>query len=220
MDHTNAVWKDRLHRSGVVAVVTLDDVDAAEPLAEGLLSGGVDVVELTLRTGSAMAALGRMCRAFPSMAIGAGTVLSPEQIRQVQDAGAAFAVAPGLNPRVVRAALDAGMPFAPGVFTPSEIEQAVDCGCRILKFFPAAANGDIRHFQSVITPYAHLGLDYIPLGGISSELVPMILRERAVVAVGGSWLAPRAVVAARDWKTVTTNARQVVEQVRGIRKAT
>jgi len=219
MDDPNAVWKERLHRSGVVAVVTLDDADAAEGLAEALWSGGVGMVELTLRTEAAMEALRRMCRAFPQMAIGAGTVIDPEQVRRVQDAGAVFAVAPGLNPRVVRAAADAGMPFAPGVFTPSEIELAVECGCRVLKFFPAAASGDVRHFQSVIAPYAHLGLRYIPLGGITAELVPVFLREPAVAAVGGSWLAPRPALAARDWKTVTANARQVVEQVRTSRKA-
>ena len=126
----------QLADGGVVAVVTLDDAQHAERTAEALMAGGICVIELTLRTEAAMEALRRMCRAFPAMVIGAGTVLRTAQVIEARDAGARFGVAPGFNPRVVAAAAEAGLPFAPGVFSPSEIEGAAEMGCRVLKYFP------------------------------------------------------------------------------------
>lgn len=195
-----------LAASGVVAVVTLDDAIHAERTAEALLAGGVSVVELTLRTAAGMEALRRMARSFPGLVVGAGTVLRPDQAVEARDAGARFGVAPGFNPRVVAAARDAGLPFAPGVFSPSEIEAAVEMGCRVLKYFPASAGGDAVHFQTVTAPYLHLGLRYIPLGGIGLATAGTFLAQPGVVAVGGSWLAPRGLIASGDWAAITANA--------------
>lgn len=200
---------------GVVAVVTLDDAGRAERTAEALMAGGIHAVELTLRTPAGMEALRRMCRAFPGMCVGAGTVLRPEQAAEARDAGARFGVAPGLNPRVVTASRELGLPFAPGVFSPSEIEAACELGCRVLKYFPASFGGETTHFQTVTAPYAHLGLRYIPLGGVSQATVGAFLSLPGVVAVGGSWLAPRAAIAAGDWDAITANAR-AAQQVAGL----
>ncbi len=205
--------------SGVVAVITLDDAGHAERTAEALLAGGIGVVELTLRTPAGMEALRRMSRAFPGMVVGAGTVLRPEQVVEARDAGARFGVAPGFNPRVVKAAREEGLPFAPGVFSPSEIEAAVEAGCRVLKYFPASTGGDAAHFQTVTVPYAHLGLRYIPLGGISMATAGGFLAQPGVVAVGGSWIAPRAVLASGDWVRVEANARAAHEMSLATRKA-
>lgn len=206
--------------SGVVAVITLDDAGQAERTAEALLAGGIGVVELTLRTPAGIEALRRMSRAFPGLVVGAGTVLRPEQAVQARDAGARFGVAPGFNPRVVSAAREAGLPFAPGVFTPSEIEAAVEMGCGVLKYFPASMGGDATHFQTVTAPYAHLGLRYIPLGGISLATAGAFLAQAGVVAVGGSWIAPRPLLAAGDWAAITANARAahaLARETRGVR---
>lgn len=210
-------WLDRLRRTGVVAVVMIDDPADAEPLVQTLLEGGLDLLELTLRTPAAVESMRRIRRAFPTLGLGAGTLLRPDQVTAVKDVGADFGVAPGLNPRVVAAAQEAGLPFAPGVFSPSEIEQAVELGCRLLKFFPATSDGQARAFQTIIAPYAHLGLQYIPLGGITLPLAQAFLALPPVIALGGSWIAPRELIRNRDWKTIRENAHAISTRVRELR---
>lgn len=208
---------DRLRRTGVVAVVVIDDPADAEPLVAALMDGGIDLLELTLRTPTAVESMHRIRRAFPTLGLGAGTILRPEQVSEVRDAGADFGVAPGLNPRVVAAAQSAGLPFAPGVFSPSEIERAVELGCRLLKFFPATSDGQARTFQTIIAPYAHLGLQYIPLGGIRLSLAGSFLALPAVAALGGSWIAPRELIRNRDWKGIRENAVAISGLVKTLR---
>ena len=210
-------WLDRLRRTGVVAVVVIDDPSDAEPLVQTLMDGGIDLLELTLRTATAVESLRRIRRAFPSLGLGAGTILHPDQVMEVKEAGADFGVAPGLNPRVVAAAQAAGLPFAPGVFAPSEIEQAVELGCRLLKYFPATSDGGARTFKTIIAPYAHLGLQYIPLGGLSLPLAEAFLSLPAVAALGGSWIAPRELIRNRDWKTIRDNATAITRCVQMLR---
>jgi 2-dehydro-3-deoxyphosphogluconate aldolase/(4S)-4-hydroxy-2-oxoglutarate aldolase len=211
-------WRDRCRRTGVVAVVTLDDPERAEPLAEALLEEGIDLLELTLRTPAALQAMLRIAQAFPEMGLGAGTVLNPAQIPQVMEAGAEFGVAPGLNPAVVIAAQRAGLPFAPGVCTPSEVEQALELGCHVLKFFPAEPLGGARLLRMVATPYAHLGVEFLPLGGLTQTTAESYLREPHVLALGGSWIAPRELIAAANWPQIRLHARAIralVQSVRG-----
>lgn len=210
-------WLERLRRTGVVAVVIIDDPADAEPLVQTLLEGGIDLLELTLRTPTAGESMRRIRRAFPTLGLGAGTILRPDQVSEVKDAGADFGVAPGLNPRVVAAAQAAGLPFAPGVFSPSEIEQAVELGCRLLKFFPATSDGQARTFKTIIAPYAHLGLQFIPLGGISLPLAESFLTLPAVAALGGSWIAPRELIRGRDWGAIRDNATAISTLVRTLR---
>ena len=128
---------DKMQLSGVIAVLVVDDVNDAVPLAHALLDGGVDMVELTLRTPATIGALAAIKENVPDMTVGIGTVLTPDQVKQIKDLGAAFGVAPGLNPNVVKAAQAVGLPFSPGIVTPSDIECAVELGCDVLKFFPA-----------------------------------------------------------------------------------
>ena len=207
----------RLHRTGVIAVLVLDDAESAVPLARALLAGGVDCMELTLRTPAALEALGRILRDVPEMLAGVGTVLTPQQARDVKSAGAAFGVAPGMNPTVVREAERVGLPFAPGVCTPSEIELALELGCPVLKLFPAEPSGGLAYLRSIAAPYAHLGVQYIPLGGVSAANAEHYLREADVLALGGSWLAPRDLIRRRDWQTVTANAAEAMKIVRCVR---
>lgn len=208
----------RMAGSGVVAVLVLDRVEHAVPVARALVDGGVDVMELTLRTPVAMDALRAIRVEVPEMVAGVGTVLATDQVTQVAEAGAAFGVAPGLNGRVVREAQRVGLPFFPGVATPSEVEEALEVGCRLLKFFPAEPSGGLAYLRSMAAPYEHLNLRFIPLGGLEVGHVRSYLREPTVLAVGGSWVAPRHLVTQRDWAAIAANAREasaIVREVRG-----
>jgi len=207
----------RIQQAGVVAVLTVDDPQDAAPLSRALLAGGVDCIELTLRTPAAIDALKRIKAETPQVLIGIGTILTPAQVADVVAAGAAFGVAPGMNPRVVRAAQEAGLPFAPGVATPSDIEQALELGCRVLKFFPAEPSGGLKYLKSMAAPYAHLGLRFIPLGGLEARDLETYLADSIIPAVGGSWLAPRDLIQQGNWQQITENARQAVEIIHRIR---
>jgi 2-dehydro-3-deoxyphosphogluconate aldolase/(4S)-4-hydroxy-2-oxoglutarate aldolase len=207
----------RMQRTGVLAVLVVDRVEDAVPLARALLAGGVDIMELTLRTPVAVEALRRIVGEVPEMLAGMGTILTPEQVQEVKAAGAAFGVAPGMNPRVVRAAAEAGLPFAPGVVTPTDIEQAVECGCRLLKFFPAETSGGLKHLKYMAAPFAHLDVRFIPLGGLDLTNLEKYLREPLIQAVGGSWLAPRELIKQQAWQRITDNARQATQLVQRIR---
>ncbi len=207
----------RIQQCGVIAVLVIDDADHAAPLAKALLDGGIDCMELTLRTSAAIEGLCQVTRQVPNMLAGIGTILSTQQIDAVSEAGASFGVAPGLNPRVVRHAQQKQLPFAPGIATPSDIEAAIELGCRQLKFFPAQPIGGLTYLRSISAPYAHLGLQYIPLGGIDAQNLGEYLSEAAVPAVGGSWIAPRQLIQANDWGTITSRAaaaRELITQTR------
>lgn len=203
----------RLHRTGVVAVLVVDDAADAVPLANALLAGGVDCMELTLRTPAAMDALRRIRENAPDMMAGVGTVLSPAQVQEAVAAGAVFGVAPGMNPRVVAAAQAAGLPFAPGVCTPSDVELAVEAGCRLLKFFPAEPCGGLAYLLSIAAPFAHLGVRFIPLGGIGADNAEHYLAKPCIHALGGSWIAPREAIQRKDWAAITRNAREAADFV-------
>lgn len=209
--------RERIESSGVVAVLVLDDAESAVPVGRALLAGGVDCVELTLRTACAMEAARRIREECPEMLLGVGTVLSPGQVLEVAALGADFAVAPGMNPRVVAAARDAGLSFAPGVCTPTDIELAVEAGCRLLKFFPAEPCGGLAYLRAVWGPFAHLGVRFVPLGGVDARNAFSYLREPCVAALGGSWLAPRDAIVRRDWQSITDAANAIREVVRSIR---
>jgi 2-dehydro-3-deoxyphosphogluconate aldolase/(4S)-4-hydroxy-2-oxoglutarate aldolase len=197
-----------IESSGVIAVLVIDDADHAVPVAKALLAGGVTAMELTLRTPAAIDALRAVRRAVPEMLAGIGTILTIDQVDEVVGAGAAFGVSPGLNPRVVEHAKAKGLPFAPGVVTPSDIEGAVELGCRELKFFPAEASGGLPYLKNIAAPFTHLGVRFIPLGGINADNMLTYLNEEAVPAIGGSWLAPRDLIQARDWPTITARAAE------------
>ncbi len=203
---------ERLCRKGVAAVLVIETAEDAEPVAHALLEGGVDVMELTLRTPAAMDALRNVIEKTPEMLAGMGTILTKHQVREVHDAGAAFGVAPGMNPKVVQMALDVGLPFGPGIMTPTDIEHAIDFKCQILKYFPASTAGGLKHLRNIAAPYAHLGLKYIPLGGINASNMGEYLAEPMIAAVGGSWIASKALIAEKNWTQITANAREAIER--------
>ena len=197
-----ATVRSRLRSAGLVAVLVVDDVEKAVPLARTLVGAGVDIMELAMRTPVSMEALGRIVREVPEMLAGVGTALRPDQVVEAKERGAAFIVTPGTNRAVIEAALAMGVPIAPGVAIPSDIETALEYGCRLVKFFPAEHQGGLPYLRAINAPYAHLGVEYIPLGGVSEANCRTYLSERAVIAVGGSWIAPRERIAAGDWKAI------------------
>ena len=208
----------RVSKMGVVAVIIIDDPLDAVPLAQALKAGGITAIELTLRTPRALEAIKRIRAEMPDVLIGAGTVLNPGQLKEVKDAGAFFAVSPGCNPSTLRAAQDLGLPFAPGIANPSDIEIAIEHGCRLLKFFPAGTSGGLPHLAAMGAAFAHLGVKYIPLGGITIDTLGDYLKSPLVAAVGGSWLAKPEVIKAKDWAAITAAAAaatKVVQTVRG-----
>ncbi len=206
----NANPLERIAARKIVPVVVLDDVDHAEPLAEALLAGGLDVMEVTFRTRAAPEAIRRIARRFPEILLGAGTLLEPGQVGQARDAGAVFGLAPGLNEPVVAAAARLGMVFTPGVMTPSEIDRALGLGCKLLKFFPAENAGGARMLAAQAAPFAHTGVRFVPTGGITAGNLADYLHLPVVAAVGGSWMVDRKLVAAGDFAEVTRRTKEAL----------
>lgn len=196
----------RVAEQGIAAVITIERSDEAVPLARALVEGGVRMIELAWRTGETLNALRAIKREVPEILLGVGTILSPEQVRSAQGEGANFGVSPGLSAAVLKEAGRRGLPFAPGVQTASEIQVALEQGCRWLKFFPAESAGGLVHLRSVHAPFAPLGLRYIALGGITEDSAENYLKEPMVAAVGGSWIAPAELVRQRAWDTIRQRA--------------
>jgi len=207
-----------LRAKGIIAVMVIDDANDAVPIARALVNEGITAMELTLRTPAAMNALKRIVAEVPQMQAGVGTILTPAQVLEVKATKADFGVSPGFNRRVVEKAIEAGLPFAPGISTASEIEAAIELGCRVLKFFPAEPMGGLKYLESVNNPYNFLGLGYIPLGGLNAQNLVSWLEKDYILAVGGSWIAPKNLIAKKDWDTIKANAAQAMKifhEVRG-----
>lgn len=201
----------KIATSKIIAVLVIDEVADAVPTAQALLRGGVDMMELTLRTPAALDGLRAVCAEVPEMTAGIGTILTTKQVDEVMGAGATFGVAPGVNAEVIRYAQDKGLPFGPGIMTPTDIDQSVALGCEVLKFFPAGSSGGLPHLKNIVAPYQHLGVQFIPLGGIKASNMMDYLDSPLVTAIGGSWIAPRELIAAKDWDQIEANARAARE---------
>lgn len=202
---------ERMKKTGVVAGFSVENVKHAVPLANALLAGGIEVIELTFRTPAALDALRAISAGVPEMLVGVGTILTPEQVVQVKAAGADFGVSPGMNPRVIKAAQEAGLPFAPGIATPSDLEAAIELGCRFVKFFPAESLGGLPYLRSMGTPYKHLGIQYFPLGGLNAQNMGDYLKESNVPTIGGSWIVKNELVDNEDWAGLTARAADVIK---------
>ena len=181
----------------VVPVLTIERTADAVPLARALVKGGLPVLEITLRTATALEALKAIAAEVPDAVVGAGTVLKPGQFDQIRQAGARFAVSPGCTPALVSAARAAGLPFLPGIQTVSEAMVLAEQGFGLLKFFPADAAGGLAWLKAVAAPLA--GLRFCPTGGIGADTAQAYLSLANVACVGGSWVAPREAVADGDW---------------------
>ena len=208
---------NRIGAKRIVPVVVIDDQAQAVPLAQALQAGGLDVIEITLRTPAAEPAIAAIAQKFPNMLVGAGTILEEAQIPRVVAAGAKFGVAPGLNETVVRKEQACGLPFVPGVMTPSEVERALALGCKILKFFPADAAGGVKMLKSIAAPYAHTGVKFIPLGGLNATNATEYLTLPSVLALGGSWIVERKLIAEKNWPAITRLTREALSLVSAVK---
>jgi 2-dehydro-3-deoxyphosphogluconate aldolase / (4S)-4-hydroxy-2-oxoglutarate aldolase len=189
----------QLARLRIVPVIVIDDVASARPLADALAGGGLGCVEITLRTPAAVAAITRFA-GDASLLVGAGTILDPDQARAAVDAGARFVVSPGFDGEVVHCCQQLGVPVVPGTATPTEIQQAQRAGLTAVKFFPAETLGGVTALDAISGPFP--GMRFVPTGGITAAKTPAYLQHRAVLAAGGSWMAPRKLIAAGDWPRI------------------
>ncbi len=195
----------------LVCVAVIDHADDAVPLAEALLAGGLNCMEVTFRTAGAAEAIRRIRKNVPCIAIGAGTLLSEDQVKQAVDAGAQFGVSPGLSDEVSRTAQANSWPLFPGVVTPTEIMRALDLGWRHLKFFPAETFGGVNALKALAGPFGHTGVKFIPTGGITAATLPNYLALPQVAAIGGSWMAERKLIAEKAWGKITTLTAEAIK---------
>jgi 2-dehydro-3-deoxyphosphogluconate aldolase/(4S)-4-hydroxy-2-oxoglutarate aldolase len=206
----------RLRQLRVTPVIAIESEDAALPLADALIEGGLPIAEITFRTAAAADVLRRLSSERPELTLGAGTVLTEQAAEAAKECGAQFAVAPGLNAAVVKRAQAVGLPFAPGVCTPSDVEAGLALGLEVLKFFPAGAMGGAAMLKALSGPYAHRGVQFIPTGGVNAGNLRDYLDLPVVAAVGGTWLAKRADIAAGRWSDIRERCREVVDIVGGM----
>ena len=199
-----------LHQFPVIPVIVLEDANDAVPLAEALLAGGLNIIEVTFRTEAAAESIERITKAFPEMQIGAGTVVTPEQAKRAIDAGSKFGLAPGTDPETIAYFKAQGVPFIPGIMTPSDIQAAIKAGCTSLKFFPAGAAGGPKLLKAMAAPYANLGVQFCPTGGVSLDNMNDYLSMPEVFAIGGSWLATKRQIQAKDWATITQQVKEAL----------
>lgn len=193
---------------GVVPVVKLDSPEQALPLGRALLDGALPVAEVTFRTDAAEESIRRLSEELPELLVGAGTVLTVEQAKQAVAAGAKFLVSPGFNPSVVRYCVDNGIPVTPGVNSPSQIEQGLELGLSVLKFFPAEQSGGLDMLKAFAGPYG--GVRYIPTGGVNAANMKNYLAFSKVLAVGGSWMVKPELVSAGRFDEVSRLCREAV----------
>lgn len=201
---------DRLAELRVVPVVEIEDAGTAVPLARALRDAGLPALEVTLRTGAAVEAVRRIAAELPEVLVGAGTLLTADQVAVAAGAGARFGVSPGFTPALSAAAADAGLPFVPGTVTAGEVLAAVDAGHRRLKFFPAEQAGGAPAIRSLTTPFAALGVTFMPTGGLTPDNAGAYLALPSVFAIGGTWIAPRRTVAEQAFDAVGAAAREAL----------
>jgi 2-dehydro-3-deoxyphosphogluconate aldolase/(4S)-4-hydroxy-2-oxoglutarate aldolase len=195
----------------VVPVIALSDAAQAVPLARALLAGGIDVIEITLRHPCALEAIAAVAAEVPEMALGAGTLLQAADVERVLKAGARFGLSPGHTPELLDAVIAQGLPFVPGVMTPSEVMYVRDRGFRLAKLFPAAQAGGQAMLKALASPIPDMR--FCPTGGVSEDNFTTLLAERNVAVVGGSWLAPLADIEAGRWDHITRLAQRATDKL-------
>ena len=201
---------DVLNVGPVVPVMVIQKIDHAVPLAQALLKGGIKVLEITLRSKVAVEAIRRISREVPEAIVGAGTVVSPEDIETVAEAGAVFAISPGLTPSLLTAANQGPIALIPGISTASELMFGMEMGYTEFKFFPAEAAGGVQMLKSIGGPFPHI--TFCPTGGISLKNCKDYLALANVACVGGSWIVPAQSIEKEDWDTITKLAEKAVTE--------
>jgi len=199
----------RLTTLRIVPVVVLEDADDALPLCDALMAGGLPIAEVTFRTEAAAEAIERIRKERSDMLVGAGTILTCEHVFRAADVGAAFVVTPGFNPKVLSAALECGLSIIPGVNSPTQVEMAMASGCRLLKFFPAAASGGLAMLRALSGPYKDVR--FVPTGGINPGNLADYLSLNNVAACGGSWMVETGLIADKDFESVVRLVCQAME---------
>ena len=211
----NAVL-EKLSKIGIVPVVKIDRAEDAVPLARALCAGGLPCAEVTFRTDAAAAAIKAMTENFPDMCVGAGTVLNAAQVDAAVEAGAQFIVSPGLNPRTVQYCLDKNVPITPGTSSPSDIEQAIELGLDVVKFFPAEQSGGLAKIKAMAAPYVNM--KFMPTGGINAKNLTSYLDFNKIIACGGSWMVPGDLINAGEWDRIDQLTRGVLRYQRRQRR--
>lgn len=205
----------KIQEIGIVPVVVLDDAKDAAPLAKALMDGGLPCAEVTFRTEAAEESIRIMSEQFPEMLIGAGTVLTTEQVDRAVAAGAKFIVSPGLNPRIVKYCVEKGILITPGCCNPSDVEQAIENGLEVVKFFPAEQAGGLPMIKAMAAPYTNMM--FMPTGGISPSNVKDYLGFKKIIACGGSWMVKGDLVKAGDFAKITELSKEAVAIVKEVR---
>ncbi len=201
-----------IQKLGIVPVVVIDDAKDAQPLAQALCDGGLPCAEVTFRTEAAEESIRIMSQKFPQMLIGAGTVLTTDQVDRAVAAGAKFIVSPGLNPRIVKYCVEKNIPITPGCSSASDIEQALENGLEVVKFFPAEPAGGLPMIKALAAPY--VGVKFMPTGGINQENVKEYLKYNRILACGGSWMVKGDLIKAGDFDKITKLTKEAVEIVK------
>lgn len=208
----NAVL-EKIGKIGIVPVIKIEDAEKAVPLAKALCDGGLPVAEVTFRTAAAQEAIKKISDALPDMLVGAGTVLTTEQVDQAVAAGAKFIVSPGLNPKIVQYCVDKGIPVTPGCANPSDIEQALQLGLDVVKFFPAEAAGGLNMIKAMSAPYG--SLKFMPTGGIDAKNINDYLSFNKILACGGSWMVNAKLIDSGDFAAIEALTREAVNTMLG-----
>ena len=206
----------KIGQMGIVPVVVLNDVKNAVPLAQSLINGGLPCAEVTFRTEAAQQSIAEISKNFPQMFVGAGTVLTTEQVDRAVDAGAKFIVSPGFNPKVVEYCIKKGYPITPGIMTPTELEMALGFGLDVVKFFPAENAGGLKMIKAMAAPYTKM--KFMPTGGINPQNVREYLQCDKILACGGSWMVKGDLINSGNFAEIeklTKEASQIVKEIRG-----
>lgn len=202
----------QLETSKVVPVVSFDDAKDARPLGNALLKGGLPVIEITFRTDAAAEAIANISYELPDICVGAGTVLTIDQVNQAIDSGARFIVAPGFNPRIVDYCIDRNIPVFPGVNSPTQVEMGLERDLKVLKFFPAEASGGLKMLKAMAAPYGDVR--FMPTGGININNLKDYLAFDRIIACGGTWLATAALINEDRFDEITRLVEEVVSTVK------
>ena len=204
---------EEFSKIGIIPVIALDHVEDAAPLAKALCDGGLPCAEVTFRTAAAEESIRIMSEQFPEMLVGAGTVLTTEQVDRAVNAGAKFIVSPGFNPEITKYVIDKGMLMMPGTATPGEMEQAMSMGLDVVKFFPAEQNGGVAKLKAVAGPYTNLR--WMPTGGVNAKNLLDYLSFNKIIACGGTWMVKKDLIQQENWAEITRLSREAVRAMLG-----
>lgn len=208
---------EQIKKIGIVPVVKIDRAEDALPLAKALCAGGLPCAEVTFRTDAAAEAIKIMTENFPNMCVGAGTVLNAAQVDAAVEAGAKFIVSPGLNPSTVKYCIEKKVPITPGTSSPSDIEQAIELGLEVVKFFPAEQSGGLAKIKAMAAPYVNM--KFMPTGGINAKNLTSYLDFNKIIACGGSWMVPGDLINAGEWDKIEQLTREAVQTMLGFELA-